>query len=99
MSKLAIVSVSDKTGIVDFCKQLVALDYRDSFEVLPIFKLLQQLGHIDEMEMYNVFNMGIGMIIIVDKDDVEKTLDILASHNEKSSVIGYVTSEKGVKIL
>ena len=43
---------------------------RDSFEVLPIFKLLQQLGHIDEMEMYNVFNMGIGMIIIVDKDDV-----------------------------
>lgn len=72
---------------------------RDSFEVLPIFKLLQQLGHIDEMEMYNVFNMGIGMIIIVDKDDVEKTLDILASHNEKASVIGYVTSEKGVKIL
>lgn len=73
--------------------------HKDRFEVLPVFKLLQELGNIDEMEMYNVFNMGIGMIIVVDENDVDATLEILAKHGEKASVIGEVTSEKGVKII
>lgn len=73
--------------------------YKDKFEVLPIFKLLQRLGNIEEKEMYNVFNMGIGMIVIVDKADAAKTLEILRSHGETANIIGEVTNTAGVEII
>ena len=73
--------------------------YKDKFEVLPIFKLLQRLGNIAEKEMFNVFNMGIGMIVIVDKADADKTLEILRSHGETANVIGEVTNTAGVEII
>ncbi len=65
---------------------------------LPIFTLLEQLGKIDRQEMYNIFNMGIGMVVIVNKEDVCNTLDILDKHNYESRIIGEVTDEVGVKI-
>lgn len=69
---------------------------KGSFEVLPIFNVLQKLSGMDEMEMYNVFNMGIGMILVVDEKDVTATLEILTANGEKASVIGRVTDHEGV---
>jgi phosphoribosylformylglycinamidine cyclo-ligase len=58
----------------------------NSWDVLPIFKLIQKLGDIDDAEMRYVFNLGIGMILIVDKGDVDKVIGKL--ENEKPEVIG-----------
>ncbi|NLC96090.1 MAG: phosphoribosylformylglycinamidine cyclo-ligase [Erysipelotrichaceae bacterium] len=69
---------------------------KDSFEILPIFKLLQNLSKMDENEMFNVFNMGIGMAVVVDKDDVNAVLEILENNNEKAYVIGEVINGNGV---
>jgi len=65
---------------------------KGSWEVPSIFNYLSELGNIDEDEMYHVFNMGIGMILIVRPEDVNITLDILKESGEKASVIGEVTS-------
>ena len=65
--------------------------------ILPIFKLLQKVGGIDERDMFNTFNMGVGMTVIVDKNDVQKTLDILKSHGEDAYVLGeIVKGDEGV---
>ncbi|MFI3284526.1 MAG: phosphoribosylformylglycinamidine cyclo-ligase [Erysipelotrichaceae bacterium] len=69
---------------------------RENVDVLPIFKRLQALSNMDEKEMFNVFNMGIGMILIVDPSEVEKTLSLLASMNETAKVIGRVIEGEGV---
>ena len=71
---------------------------KSTFEILPIFKYLQKLSNMSEHELFNVFNMGIGMILIVDGKDSEKTLEILKTHGEKASVIGKVISGNGVII-
>lgn len=73
--------------------------YKDNFEVLPIFSLLQKLGNISENEMYNIFNMGIGMIAILDETDVDKAISILDSFGYNPKVIGEVTNDKGVEIV
>jgi len=65
---------------------------KGSWEVPSIFNYLSELGNIDEDEMYHVFNMGIGMILIVRPEDVNLTLDILKESGEKASVIGEVTN-------
>ena len=59
--------------------------------------MCQQEG-MEEKEMYNVFNMGIGMILVVDPKDAEATLEILAAQGEKATVIGKVTSQEGIDI-
>ena len=69
---------------------------KGSWDIPEIFPFLQNLGEIPESEMYGVFNMGIGMAIVVDKEDVAKTLEILEIAGEKASVIGEVTTEEGV---
>lgn len=56
----------------------------------PIFKKLEEWGHIPHREMFNIFNMGIGMIIIADKTDSEKILNILAQHGQPAQIIGTV---------
>lgn len=72
---------------------------RKAVDVLPIFDLIAQKGNIPERDMFNTFNMGIGMCITVDKMDAQKALDILAENGEKASVIGeLVDSEAGVII-
>ena len=72
---------------------------KNSFEVLPIFKVLQNLSNMEDSEMYNVFNMGIGMIVIVDPKDADKTLEILHKNGEKANIIGNVTDRAGIEIL
>lgn len=69
---------------------------KGTWEVLPIFKVLQKLSGMEENEMYNVFNMGVGMILVVDENDVEETLSILEAQGEKASVIGKVTDQEGI---
>lgn len=65
-------------------------------EVDPIFKQIQAWGDIEEEEMYSTFNMGIGMVIVVSKEDSRKTLEILKKFDEKTSICGkcIVTDEK-----
>lgn len=69
---------------------------KGTYEIPPIFHVLQKLSGMEEKEMYNVFNMGIGMILVVDEKDVSRTLEILKEANEKASVIGKVTNQEGV---
>ena len=66
-----------------------------SWEIPLIFNYIQQVGAIDEREMHHVFNMGIGMAIIVAASDADKTVDILTGSGEKAQVIGSVGPGEG----
>ena len=63
---------------------------KDSIPVLPIFKLMQRVGNIPEHDMYNTFNMGVGMITAVAKEDVEKALEVLKANGEDAVILGEV---------
>lgn len=70
------------------------------WESLPIFSLLEKWGDIPHREMFNIFNMGIGMVIVLDEAESGKAIEILESHGEKSFVIGRVVEgNKTVTIL
>lgn len=62
----------------------------DKGEVPAIFKLIQDAGEVNDEEMHEVFNMGIGLVFIVSKDDVEPTLNLCMELNEKPIVFGQV---------
>ena len=62
--------------------------------VLPVFDWLQEKGNIEDKEMYRTFNMGMGMIVVVDEKDTEKALSILGSD---AQIIGSVRNGKGVE--
>ena len=64
---------------------------KDSYPVLPIFKLIQEVGNIPERDMYNTFNMGIGMAIIIKKGQEQKAIEILKQQGEEAYIIGEVT--------
>ncbi|HET58067.1 MAG TPA: phosphoribosylformylglycinamidine cyclo-ligase [Deltaproteobacteria bacterium] len=68
---------------------------RESWPRQPIFDLIQQRGTIEDSEMYRVFNMGIGMILLVHREDVEEALDRLRSVGESAFVIGSIAKKKG----
>lgn len=65
---------------------------KNSYEVPALFKLIQKQGNIPERDMYNTFNMGIGMSIIVSKQDQEKALQLLKEEGEEAYVIGEVVA-------
>ena len=67
---------------------------KNAYEVPAIFKLLADKGDIAEQMMYNTFNMGIGMVIAVDKADVDKTLEAITAAGEKGYVIGKAVAGK-----
>lgn len=73
-----------------------AIINKGSWNVLPIFRLLEKYGRIPEREMYNIFNMGIGMVLAVKATEVSEVLRILNEWGESASVIGRVV--KGDKI-
>lgn len=64
----------------------------------PVFDWLKQYGKLDESEMYNVFNMGIGFVIIVSEQDKAHTLDILTKAGEKPVVFGAIEDGEGIDI-
>ena len=73
---------------------------KDSYPVPPIFGMIQKVGKIEEQMMYNTFNMGIGMIVAVAKEDVEKTIEAIKAAGEVPYEIGKVEAgEKGITLL
>ena len=69
-----------------------------SWEILPVFRFLEKYGKIGSREMFNIFNMGIGMVIALDESEAEKAIEILRSHGEQASVIGRVVEGEGVTL-
>lgn len=69
-----------------------------SWTILPVFRCLEKWGNIPHREMYNIFNMGIGMVLAMDESEAQQTIDILAKHNLHATVIGSVVSGEGVTI-
>jgi len=63
---------------------------KNSYEIPAIFKLIMERGNIPERDMYNTFNMGIGMAVIVSKEETEKTLETLKEAGEDACIIGEV---------
>ena len=70
-----------------------------TWEILPVFRMLEKWGGVPHREMFNIFNMGIGMVAVLPEAEAQKAIDILAAHGEKASVIGKVTATPGVNIL
>ena len=70
-----------------------------SWEILPIFRFLEKYGKVAHREMFNIFNMGIGMVLAMDASQAEKAMTILEGHGEKASVIGRITDKEGVNII
>ena len=72
---------------------------RDSIKILPIFDLIAEKGNISERDMFNTFNMGVGMSIVTAKEDLEKSLEILRANGEEPYVIGeIIKSDKRIEI-
>ena len=69
-----------------------------SWTILPIFRFLEKYGNIPHREMFNIFNMGVGMVLALDESEAQKAIDILAAHGDKATVIGRVTDKPGVDI-
>ena len=73
--------------------------HEGSWEILPVFRMLEKWGGIPHREMFNIFNMGIGMVLVLDVSEAEAAISILEARGEKASVIGKVTAEPGVNIM
>ncbi len=72
---------------------------RASVQVLPIFELIAKTGHIPERDMFNTFNMGVGMCAVVDKNDADKAVAAIRAAGEDAYVMGeLVKSDEGVII-
>ena len=81
------------------CDGMKAVVKKDSYPIPPIFTLLAKTGGIEEKMMYNTYNMGLGMIVAVDKDDVEKTMEAIKAAGETPYVVGHIEAgEKGVEV-
>ena len=72
------------------CDGVRAVVEKDSYPVPPIFRMLAREGEIAEEMMYNTYNMGLGMIVAVDKDDVEKTVAAIKAAGEDAYVVGHI---------
>lgn len=72
---------------------------KNSWNVPSVFQGIQEKGKVKEKEMFRTFNMGIGMVIIVDKKDTEKALRFLKNKGEKAWLIGEVIEEKNKVVL
>ena len=70
-----------------------------SWDILPVFQMLEKWGGVPHREMFNIFNMGIGMVIVLDASEADKAIEILDSYGEKASIIGKVTDTEGVNII
>ena len=72
---------------------------RSAVRILPIFKLIQKTGNIPERDMFNTFNMGVGMSVVVPEQEADKALAILRANGQEAYVIGHVAeSQDKVKI-
>lgn len=67
---------------------------RKNVKVLPIFDLIAKEGNISERDMFNTFNMGVGMSIVVAREDAEKAVEILKANGEDAYVIGKIENSE-----
>ena len=70
-----------------------------SWKIPPVFKMLEKWGGAPHREMFNIFNMGIGMIVVLPAAEAPKAIEILENHGEKATVIGRVIDGSGVTII
>ena len=63
---------------------------KSAVKVLPIFDLIAKAGNVPERDMFNTYNMGVGMSIVVPADQVEKAIEILEANGETAYVIGEI---------
>ena len=72
---------------------------KDSYEVPAIFKMMQKKANIEEEMMYSTFNMGLGMVLAVNKEDADAVIKAIESAGDKAYVVGHIESgEKGVTL-
>jgi phosphoribosylformylglycinamidine cyclo-ligase len=74
---------------------LKAVIEHGSWDIPPVFKLMQKLGNIEEKEMFNTFNMGIGLVLAVGSEAVQEILETLKNLGEKADIIGSVAKGEG----
>ena len=80
-------------------KGLAAKIERSAVQVLPIFDVIAKTGNIPERDMFNTFNMGVGMTVVVDKNDADKAIEAINATGEEAYVLGeLVESDMGVII-
>ena len=73
---------------------------KDSIKVLPIFDLLQKTGNIPERDMYNTYNMGVGMSVVVAREDADKAIEVLKANGEDAYIIGkIIKSDEKITII
>lgn len=75
----------------DGCKAII---HKDKWQVPPIFEVVQRKGNVPRDEMFKIFNMGIGMVLIVSSEEAEEIKAELVKKREKASVIGEVVAGK-----
>ena len=81
-------------------KGLGAKIEKSAVKVLPIFDLIAKTGNIPERDMFNTFNMGVGMTAVVDKNDVDRALEVLKANGEDAYVLGeIVASEEAITLV
>ena len=102
MEKVRINGMAHITGggFVDNIPRVLPLNCnavidRTTWKVPPIFTFMEKMGHVEHDEMYRVFNMGVGFVVIVGKEDAEKTIEILKKAHTTAMVIGKI--ERGAK--
>ena len=66
-----------------------------TWEILPVFRFLEKYGKIAHREMFNIFNMGIGMVLAVSAEDADKTMELLKSNGEAGYVLGNIVKKTG----
>ena len=68
----------------------------DKWEVPAIFNVMEKVGNLDRIEMYNIFNMGTGMVLAVDETVADEVVKFFNENGEKAYTIGVVTDQPGV---
>jgi phosphoribosylformylglycinamidine cyclo-ligase len=69
---------------------------KGSWEMLPIFRMIQERSHVPEAELYQVFNMGIGMVLIVSGARADEVMRFLKTQKQSAWIIGEAVRGKGV---
>lgn len=76
-----------------------AIVKKDSYPILPIFQMLSRDGDIEEQMMYNTFNMGLGMVLAIAPEDVDRAIQAINASGEKAYIVGQAENgEKGVTL-
>ncbi len=72
---------------------------KSDVKVLPVFQLIQKVGSISEHDMFNTFNMGVGMSIVVAKENADRAIEILKANGEEAYAIGEIVKGDGVELI